>query len=515
MLIRNSISKEVLAALILIILFTLLFFSLFDIIVTNNKINKELQDLKEYLPKRLIITLKSHIWNFNKSDTNKILDMELTSNKSIFMIIINNPDKTLFAGKKRDKEWNIINIENIENNFSPKDNSLILEEFEIKDNDNILCYVKIYLTKKFKNQELVNILLLNLLRMFFIITFLIMALKSILNKILLSPLKEIVKKIAYLSTGDLTQNFESNLKNEIGTLSNNLNIFIFNINTIITQLAEMVNSIEKRAEKIFKIATNFSQSNERQLINNNEISKRIHNFYNLMEEIKKEIEDQNKNSSEISDLINNMVKKIEEIAIDIQNIKEKINDDTKIANIGKNKINISIDIINNMNNSIKEISDKIKDVEYLTNYIDNSLNSINEISDKTNLLAMNAAIEAAHAGDYGKGFAVVAEEIRKLSENSNDSIKTIVNLMKKIKESVMTSIQEVEKSNSLSNEENLIFKETFENFNKIIENIFTIDLSMKKLNDLITLQQSKFSDILNNTKKLNELSNELTERILK
>ena len=323
MFIKKSISREISITLTVVISLIVSIFNLFDILSTNHRTERDLLEFKESLTKRLNISLKSHIWNFNKNNTEEILEMEFNSNKNIFMIIINNPDGTLFTGKRRDQKWNIITIKENETSLNINEKNLILKEFEIKDNDNILAYVKIYLTKKFKNQELLNILLLNLLSMFFIIFFLVITLKLILNKILFYPLQLIVKKITYLSTGDLTQNFESNLKNEIGNLSNNLNIFLFNIKTIILQLLEMVNSIEKRSEKIFKIANNFSQSNERQLINNSEISKKIHNFYNLMEQIKKDIENQNKNSFEISELINNMVKKIDEIAIDIKNIKEK------------------------------------------------------------------------------------------------------------------------------------------------------------------------------------------------
>jgi len=251
------------------------------------------------------------------------------------------------------------------------------------------------------------------------------------------------------------------------------------------------------------------------LINNNNIYKKIDFFYKTIEDIKNRIEIQNKRIFEISQFINNMSYEINDRVKDIKEIKDRIGENIGISNIGKNKMEDSIKVLEEMNTSIAEILNKIKNVEDLSSYIDESLNSIKEISDKTNLLAMNASIEAAHAGDYGKGFAVVADEIRKLSENSNESVKNIVNLINKIKESINISILEVTKTEDLSSRENIIFKETQEYFNKIIDNIFTIDLNIKKLNELMILQNEHFNNILNNTTELNTLSESMNHEIEK
>lgn len=512
--IKDSISKEITFIIIILIFFLVSIFGIFDIIVNNKRINNEIINLKNSLKERLNISLKTHIWNFNKEDTDKILTMELNYNKHIYKIIIINPDGTIFSGKERDTSWSIKDSLNTE--IDDKNNkNIIFYNFDIKENENLLANIKIYISKKFKNIELINVFLFNILRIVFIIFFLVFPLRLILQKRLLSPLKSIVTKINYLSAGDLTSNFESNLKNEIGNLSNNLNIFVFNVNTIITQLIETAININKMGENIYKTSENIKISNERQLINNNEINTNIDRFYKTLEEIKSQMDIQRKSTSDINEFINNMSFKINEIVKDIEKIKEIMDENVGIANIGKDKMEESTKIVNQMNTSIEDILEKIKNVESLAVYIDDSLNSIKEISDKTNLLAMNASIEAAHAGDYGKGFAVVADEIRKLSENSNDSVNNIVNLMNKIKESIDLSITEVSKTEDLSNKENTIFKDTSQYFNKIINNVFTIDNGVKKLNELIILQNEKFNSILKNTKELNALSSEINNEVEK
>jgi len=482
--------------------------------ITQNKINAQLQNLQNSLKERLYISLKTHIWNFNKDDTNNILTMEFNYNKEIYKIIIINPDGTIFTGKKRDNNWQIEDCLTLEEDNQLKE-KIIFFKFDIKEDENILATINVYLSEKFKNREIFNIFLFNILKMFFIMFFLVISLKNLLEKILLSPLKSIVNKITYLSVGDLTPNFESKLNNEIGNLSNNLNIFIFNINTIISELKESANNIKKMSENIYNTANTLNISNERQLINNNNIYKKIDFFYKTIEDIKNRIEIQNKRIFEISQFINNMSYEINDRVKDIKEIKDRIGENIGISNIGKNKMEDSIKVLEEMNTSIAEILNKIKNVEDLSSYIDESLNSIKEISDKTNLLAMNASIEAAHAGDYGKGFAVVADEIRKLSENSNESVKNIVNLINKIKESINISILEVTKTEDLSSQENIIFKETQEYFNKIIDNIFTIDLNIKKLNELMILQNEHFNNILNNTTELNTLSESMNHEIEK
>jgi len=209
---RKSISRQLSVMITVIICIAIIVFGLIDIMIWNNKINNEISNLAHSLQDRLTISLKSHIWNFNKEDTQNILIMEFNNNKDIYKILVINPDNTLFTGITRDKQWEAIKINN---SLEEELKHIIFTQFYIKDNENILANIKIYISKKFKNQEIFQIIFFNILRMAVIIFFLIVRLKLILNKILFFPLKSIVNKISYLSSGDLTQNFESELINEM------------------------------------------------------------------------------------------------------------------------------------------------------------------------------------------------------------------------------------------------------------------------------------------------------------
>jgi len=128
-----------------IICIAIIVFGLIDIMIWNNKINNEISNLAHSLQDRLTISLKSHIWNFNKEDTQNILIMEFNNNKDIYKILVINPDNTLFTGITRDKQWEAIKINN---SLEEELKHIIFTQFYIKDNENILANIKIYISKK-------------------------------------------------------------------------------------------------------------------------------------------------------------------------------------------------------------------------------------------------------------------------------------------------------------------------------------------------------------------------------
>ncbi|BCN31053.1 methyl-accepting chemotaxis protein [Anaeromicropila herbilytica] len=132
--------------------------------------------------------------------------------------------------------------------------------------------------------------------------------------------------------------------------------------------------------------------------------------------------------------------KVEESVTNLSNSLSETNASVEEIAIHSQKL---LESMNSIVNSTKETEQKIKET-------DNMLNLIKNVSSQSNLLALNAAIEAARAGEAGKGFSVVANEMRKLSQMSDESAKTISNLLLEMQSSINKIVKEIKNASALS-----------------------------------------------------------------
>ncbi|WP_445487166.1 protoglobin domain-containing protein [Niallia sp. 03133] len=150
---------------------------------------------------------------------------------------------------------------------------------------------------------------------------------------------------------------------------------------------------------------------------------------------------------------------------------EQILQSKDYANVGQKEMS-------SLNTSIQQISMHTKHVEEKIQSFSSSLSKItlfvrkvHNIADQTNLLSLNSAIEAARAGEHGRGFAVVANEVRKLAEQTKESIKEINGLVMTLNESMKDVSQSIEKVKEVVQDGEEVSKTTFNTFNKIISSV--------------------------------------------
>ena len=269
-----------------------------------------------------------------------------------------------------------------------------------------------------------------------------------ISSLIKRPVKRVTDAIYNLSSGeaDLTMRLPIKGNNEFTTLSVGVNKFIELLHDIIKDLAKSNDELRAASLELGTNAQQAASATAEILANIESVRKQSQNQSGAVDNTSSVLNYQSKNVGSLATVIEKQNAGISESSVAIEemlgNISSVTNSVRKMSSNFKD-LNLTVqdgrDKLNNVDKQINQIAEQ-------SNMLIQANQMISQIASQTNLLAMNAAIEAAHAGDAGKGFSVVADEIRKLSETSSNQTKRIREELKKIKESIANVVEASEES---------------------------------------------------------------------
>lgn len=285
--------------------------------------------------------------------------------------------------------------------------------------------------------------------------------------------------------GDLTVKIETKSTDEVGKLAQNFNNFVFKLHDIIKSIDGLSNVLSDQSKAS---AASVEQSTRRLNIQQNEIVS-------------------------VAAAVEEMTTATQEIAGNAEQTAQRANDTVAISGTGQNLANTSLTSINQLAQEVSLASQVIAELSEQGDKINSIVSTISGIAEQTNLLALNAAIEAARAGEQGRGFAVVADEVRVLSQRTHSSTEEISSMISMLQSTTSKAVKVMDLCHTLASTSVNDTEKSGNSFAEIASAIDMIDNMTAQIATAAEEQTSVTAEIARNTQAIRDVSSELQEEM--
>ncbi|MGC9403450.1 methyl-accepting chemotaxis protein [Vibrio genomosp. F10 str. 9ZC157] len=289
------------------------------------------------------------------------------------------------------------------------------------------------------------------------------------------PLTRILKTLESLTEGDMTQRIDIRYNNEFSRVSGHINSLADNLHNVLVELNDASDNLTSTAN------TNQATSSHAQA----------------------QLSSQREQTSNVATAMTEMAHSVQEVAQSAQSSQKMVQQVETASDSGRQIMSTNISTINQLESRLNESVDAVGELQKMSSQIGSILDVIRNIAEQTNLLALNAAIEAARAGEQGRGFAVVADEVRVLAQRTTESTSEIESMIANLQSSSSSASKVIE---SCKNDMELSVEQA-SSANSAMEEIQALILEISHMSSHISQaaseQNETTSEIAKNIEEIN------------